>query len=113
LIKASKLARTARKNLMRKKTSIGHVEFTSQNGVVRCGGAVVKEARINLVVSSANMRLRTIKKMKNSAMQQSKSEKDKNNSSMSGAYAVKRSDTQSKIVSKIPILELMLMLKKI
>lgn len=64
---------------MRKKTLTGHAEFISQNGVAKCGGAVVKEVRINQAVSLANTRLKMTKKMKNSATQQSKSVKDKSN----------------------------------
>ena len=79
MIKALKLAKTVKKNSMRKRISTGHAEFISQNGVVKCGGAAVKEVRINQAVSSANTRLKMTKKMKNSAMQQSKSVKDKSN----------------------------------
>ena len=79
MIKALKLAKTVKRNSMRKKTLTGHAEFISQNGVAKCGGAAVREVRINQAVSLANTRLKMTKKMKNSAMQQNKSVKDKSN----------------------------------
>jgi hypothetical protein len=45
------VARTAQKNLMKKRIITGHAECTSLNGEVKCGGAVVNEVKTNPVAS--------------------------------------------------------------
>lgn len=58
----SKRAKHAVKSTTRKKTSTGHAGHIGQNGAVRCGGAVEREAWINLAVSTVNTKQRTMKR---------------------------------------------------
>ena len=50
-MKGKKVARIARKNLMKKRIIIGHAECISQSGEARCGGAVAKEAKTSPVAN--------------------------------------------------------------
>jgi len=45
-----------RVSLTRRQISIGHAALTSQNGVVKCGGAAVKKVLISLAANSENTR---------------------------------------------------------
>ena len=62
MIKALKLAKIVKRNSMRKKTLTGHAEFISQNGVAKCGGAAVKQAKRLLAASTKNTSPRTTPK---------------------------------------------------
>lgn len=46
---------------MKKRILIGHVEFINLNGVAKCGGAVVKEKKTNLVANLVNMNTKMMK----------------------------------------------------
>lgn len=62
-IQASRHAKTARMNLLRKRITTGRVERISLNGAEKCGGAAVKEAKINLAVNLANTKAKMRSKM--------------------------------------------------
>jgi hypothetical protein len=54
-INPTKLARIVIRISMKRRISTGHVECTSLNTGVRCGGAVASEVKIKLGASSQNM----------------------------------------------------------
>jgi len=66
-------AKTAQKNSIKKKTTIGPVEHTNLALVAKCGGVVAKEAKMHLDVSIASTLLAMTKmRIKLSKMQKIK-----------------------------------------
>lgn len=63
-----RLAKSATKIIWRRKTLTGHVGPTSQTGVARSGGAVVKEESnnqgVSLLSTSAKMMMKTSRQMR-------------------------------------------------
>lgn len=59
-----RFVRSAQRNTLRRKTTIGLAELIKVNGEVKCGGAVVKIRKMHQVVNSVSTKVRKMMKMK-------------------------------------------------